>query len=72
MLFTLHLVWQIGNTKVFLRAGQMAELDSHRARVLGKSACVIQRKVRSHSARKKFILLRMSAVQLQALCRGID
>ncbi|KAG8372794.1 hypothetical protein BUALT_Bualt12G0104000 [Buddleja alternifolia] len=62
--------YQIGKTKVFLRAGQMAELDSHRSRVLGRSACTIQKKVRSYSARKSFILLRMSAVQIQAMCRA--
>ncbi|KAL8039440.1 hypothetical protein ABFX02_10G037200 [Erythranthe guttata] len=62
--------YQIGKTKVFLRAGQMAELDSHRTRILGRSACVIQRKVRSYLARKSFISLRMSAVQVQAFCRG--
>ncbi|KAL3634418.1 hypothetical protein CASFOL_021472 [Castilleja foliolosa] len=62
--------YQIGKTKVFLRAGQMAELDSHRIQVLGKSACIIQKKVRSYLARKKFISLRISAVQIQAFSRG--
>ncbi|GER41677.1 myosin 2 [Striga asiatica] len=62
--------YQIGKTKVFLRAGQMAELDAHRGQVLGRSACIIQKKVRSHLARKYFILLRMSAVQIQAMSRG--
>ncbi|KAM6588132.1 hypothetical protein CsatA_010737 [Cannabis sativa] len=40
--------YQIGKTKVFLRAGQMAELDACRSEVLGRSASVIQRKVRSY------------------------
>ncbi|KAG1361430.1 putative Myosin-8 [Cocos nucifera] len=62
--------YQIGKTKVFLRAGQMAELDSRRNEVLGRSANIIQRKVRSYLARKNFILLQKSAVQIQALCRG--
>ncbi|KAL0322620.1 UNVERIFIED_CONTAM: Myosin-7, partial [Sesamum angustifolium] len=62
--------YQIGKTKVFLRAGQMAELDSHRSRVLGKFACKIQRRIRSYLERKKFISLRMSAIQIQALSRG--
>ncbi|XP_073127725.1 myosin-6-like [Henckelia pumila] len=61
---------QIGKTKVFLRAGQMAELDSRRTQVLGRSACIIQRKVVSYLARKNFILLCNAAVQIQALCRG--
>ncbi|PIN14470.1 Myosin class V heavy chain [Handroanthus impetiginosus] len=62
--------YQIGKTKVFLRAGQMAELDSCRNQVLGKSASIIQRKFRSYSACKNFMSLRIAAVQIQALCRG--
>ncbi|KAF7828197.1 anaphase-promoting complex subunit 1 isoform X1 [Senna tora] len=42
----------IGKTKVFLRAGQMAELDTRRSEILGKSASIIQRKVRSFLARR--------------------
>uniref|UniRef100_A0A8R7JYT6 Myosin-J heavy chain n=1 Tax=Triticum urartu TaxID=4572 RepID=A0A8R7JYT6_TRIUA len=62
--------YQIGKTKVFLRAGQMAELDARRTEVLSYSASKIQRKVRSFLARRNFIQLRMSSVQLQAMCRG--
>ncbi|XP_031262812.1 myosin-6-like [Pistacia vera] len=62
--------YQIGKTKVFLRAGQMAELDARRKEVLGRSASIIQRKVRSYLCRKRFILLRLSAVQIQTFCRG--
>ncbi|KAK7819265.1 myosin-8 [Quercus suber] len=62
--------YQIGKTKVFLRAGQMAELDGCRSEVLGRSASIIQRSVRSYLGRKTFILLRLSAIQIQALCRG--
>lgn len=62
--------YQIGKTKVFLRAGQMAELDARRTEVLGRSACVIQQKVRSYYARKHFVLLQQSAIKIQALCRG--
>ncbi|KAF9624147.1 hypothetical protein IFM89_008085 [Coptis chinensis] len=62
--------YQIGKTKVFLRAGQMAELDARRIEVLGRSASIIQRKTRSYLGRRSFILLRMSAIQIQAVCRG--
>ncbi|KAK9082960.1 hypothetical protein Scep_029431 [Stephania cephalantha] len=62
--------YQIGKTKVFLRAGQMADLDARRTEVLGRSASIIQRKVRSYFGRKSFILLRLSAIQIQAACRG--
>lgn len=67
-----HLVVQIGKSKVFLRAGQMAELDAHRSQVLGKSACTVQRKYRSYLARKRFISLCISAVHIQTVCRGTD
>jgi len=56
---------------VFLRAGQMAELDTRRSEILGRSASIIQRKVRSYLSRRSFILLRLSALRIQAACRGI-
>ncbi|GAB2293322.1 hypothetical protein Dimus_027524 [Dionaea muscipula] len=61
--------YQIGKTKVFLRAGQMAELDARRTEVLGNAARTIQRRVRTYIARKEFVSLREAAIQLQALCR---
>lgn len=64
-------VWQVGKTKVFLRAGQMAELDARRAEVLGNAARKIQRQTRTYIARKEFILLRNAAVILQSFLRGI-
>ncbi|KAI5013652.1 hypothetical protein ZWY2020_037182 [Hordeum vulgare] len=62
--------YQIGKTKVFLRAGQMAELDALRTEVLGLSAKKIQTKVRSFLSRKKYVHLRTCAAHLQAVCRG--
>ncbi|KAG2260378.1 hypothetical protein Bca52824_079672 [Brassica carinata] len=62
--------YQIGKTKVFLRAGQMADLDTRRTEILGRSASIIQRKVRSYLATKTFMQLRSSATQIQAVCRG--
>ncbi|CAL9213704.1 unnamed protein product [Arabidopsis halleri] len=62
--------FQIGKTKVFLRAGQMAELDAHRAEVLGHSARIIQRKVLTYQSRKEFLLLQAASTEIQALCRG--
>ncbi|KHN17697.1 Unconventional myosin-Va [Glycine soja] len=63
--------YQIGKTKVFLRAGQMAELDARRAEVLGNAARIIQRQIRTHIARKEFIELRRAAICLQSTLRGI-
>ncbi|XP_045807637.1 uncharacterized protein LOC123901644 isoform X2 [Trifolium pratense] len=40
---------------VFLRAGQMAELDTYRSEILGKSVTIIQRKIRSYLSRRSFV-----------------
>lgn len=61
---------QVGKTKIFLRAGQMAALDARRTEVLGRSASIIQRKVRTFITRKSFVLLKRSALQIQSVCRG--
>lgn len=63
--------YQIGKAKVFLRAGQMAELDARRAEVLGNAARTIQRQTRTFIARKEFISLRKAAIQLQSCWRGM-
>lgn len=65
-----HPVFQIGKTKVFLRAGQMAELDARRTEVLANAARRIQRQIRTHLTRKDFITLRWATVNVQKLWRG--
>ncbi|ONK68595.1 uncharacterized protein A4U43_C05F13770 [Asparagus officinalis] len=62
--------YQIGKTKVFLRAGQMAELDARRGEVLSCAAKTIQNQIRTHITRKQFITLRTASVLMQSLCRG--
>ncbi|KAM6541919.1 hypothetical protein CsatB_006366 [Cannabis sativa] len=62
--------FQLGRTKVFLRAGQIGVLDSRRAEVLDNSAKLIQRQIRTYIARRDFISTRTSALLLQAYCRG--
>ncbi|ESQ35040.1 hypothetical protein EUTSA_v10006551mg [Eutrema salsugineum] len=62
--------YQVGKTKIFLRAGQMAELDTRRAEVLGNAARVIQRQFRTCIARKKFRSIRNAAIVLQSFIRG--
>ncbi|GKV13946.1 hypothetical protein SLEP1_g24902 [Rubroshorea leprosula] len=63
--------YQIGKAKVFLRAGQMAELDARRAEVLGNAARTIQRQIRTYIARKEFLAFRKAAIVLQSHWRGI-
>ncbi|KAK2970160.1 hypothetical protein RJ640_019628, partial [Escallonia rubra] len=60
----------IGKTKVFLRAGQMAELDARRAEKLRNAAKTIQRKIKTHITRKRFVDLRKAAICMQSICRG--
>ncbi|KAF3452668.1 hypothetical protein FNV43_RR03101 [Rhamnella rubrinervis] len=62
--------YQIGKTKVFLRAGQMAELDARRTEILAKAARLIQRQIRTHLTRKEFIALRRATIHMQKLWRA--
>ncbi|XP_042050999.1 myosin-17-like [Salvia splendens] len=64
--------YQLGKTKVFLRAGQMAELDARRAEVLGNAAKTIQRQIRTYISRKEFVSLRHAAILLQSSWRAIS
>ncbi|CAN6837145.1 unnamed protein product [Brassica oleracea] len=62
--------FQIGKSKVFLRAGQMAELDAHRTKVLGEAAKMIQGQVRTRLTRERYVLLRRASVNIQANWRA--
>ncbi|KOM48843.1 hypothetical protein LR48_Vigan07g254700 [Vigna angularis] len=62
--------FQLGRTKVFLRAGQIGILDQRRAEVLDNAAKCIQRRMRTFIAHQDFIILRSAAISLQAGCRG--
>ncbi|OEL34730.1 Myosin-12, partial [Dichanthelium oligosanthes] len=62
--------YQIGKIKVFLRAGQMAELDARRAEVLANAVRLIQRRIKTHLMRKEFVNLRKASVQSQKFWRA--
>ncbi|CAA0838022.1 Myosin-15 [Striga hermonthica] len=62
--------FQLGKNKVFLRAGQIAILDSRRAEVLDSAAKRIQSRLRTFVARKDFVARRFATLSLQACCRG--
>ncbi|XP_062073083.1 myosin-9 [Humulus lupulus] len=62
--------YQIGKTKVFLRAGQMAELDARRTEILGKSAKIIQLKTRTRIARRRFVSMQKASIDVQSFWRG--
>ncbi|AQK88037.1 Myosin family protein with Dil domain [Zea mays] len=63
--------YQIGRTKVFLRAGQMAELDARRTEVRNKAAITVQSRFRTHVAREQFLALRMTSISFQSFVRVI-
>ncbi|KAG5056197.1 hypothetical protein JHK85_008707 [Glycine max] len=76
--------YQIGKTKVFLRAGQMAELDAQRAKKLRRlafklyqhkrreaAAVKIQKNIRRYEARNTYIKLQASVLTLQTALRAI-
>lgn len=65
-----QMVLQIGKTKVFLRAGQLAELDGRRTIILGGSAKVIQSQARTRITRKQYIAICRASVDIQSFCRG--
>ncbi|PPR99671.1 hypothetical protein GOBAR_AA21005 [Gossypium barbadense] len=63
--------FQVGLTKIFLRAGQMAELDARRAEVLSSAAKTIQCRIRTHISRRRFLAVRKASVDIQSICRGV-
>ncbi|KAI6684218.1 hypothetical protein NL676_030131 [Syzygium grande] len=62
--------FKIGKTKVFLRAGQMAELDSLRLQAHSSAAKIIQRQMRTRIARRQYISLRKRSIHIQSFWRG--
>ncbi|KAM3350510.1 hypothetical protein ACQJBY_022944 [Aegilops geniculata] len=62
--------YQIGRTKVFLRAGQMAELDARRTEARNTAARGVQSQLRTHVAREQFLILRNASVCLQSFVRA--
>ncbi|CAL5219117.1 g891 [Coccomyxa viridis] len=62
--------FQIGKTKIFLRAGQMAELDKIRTELLNRSAITLQRHARGFVKRSQYQRKRYAIVVLQAGGRG--
>ncbi|KAJ6698251.1 PROTEIN OPAQUE1-LIKE [Salix purpurea] len=62
--------FQLGRSKVFLRAGQIGILDLRRAEVLDGAAKRIQRQLCTFIARRDFLAKRAAAFAIQSYCRG--
>ncbi|CAH9073810.1 unnamed protein product [Cuscuta europaea] len=61
---------QIGKTKVFLRAGEMGQLEAMRTHKLSIAAKRIQRNIKSRIERKYFLDLQKAAICIQSSCRA--
>jgi len=60
---------QLGRTKVFLRREAFDRIESLRVTILGKSARVIQAKMRSRVVRIRYLRLRKATIKCQAMIR---
>jgi len=64
-------ILQLGRTKVFLRAGQIAVLDSRRGEILDNASRILQGHFRTFIARKKFLSTRKASISILMYCRGM-
>ena len=62
--------WQIGKTKVFLRATIHEPLEEQRKALCNRMAVVIQKRFKGYSQRKKFVELKCCAIIIQLHFRG--
>jgi len=62
-------MFQMGRTKIFLRAGQIGQMEDLRARYI-RSAVLIQKIVRGYVARRRFRRLRNAVIRTQAIYWG--
>ncbi|KAK6455403.1 P-loop containing nucleoside triphosphate hydrolase protein [Scheffersomyces xylosifermentans] len=62
--------YQLGNSKIFFKAGMLAHFEKLRADKLHKSAVIIQKNLRARFYRTKYLETRESHIALQALIRG--
>jgi myosin-5 len=63
--------YQIGLTKIFLRAGMLAYLESRRLDRLNALATVIQKNYKRTMQRRKYLKMRAAAIRIQTWWRGI-
>jgi len=63
--------WQIGKTKVFLRSGQMAVLDTLRSKKLGWAAVAIQKHVKRRAAQTHYKRTKSAAETVNKYARGM-
>lgn len=57
--------YQVGETKIFLRAGLVAYLEKRRADELNRVVTLIQKRVRGYLARKRYLRKRNAIIRIQ-------
>lgn len=63
-------LYQMGKTKIFFRAGQVAYMEKVRSDMMYRCAVIIQKTIRCYQARKNFITKRRAAKVIQRWVRG--
>lgn len=63
--------YELGVSKVFLRAGEMAKLDKKRRVLLDKAATRIQSYAKRYLVRSEFLRVRQATIVIQAYTRGL-
>lgn len=62
--------YQLGNTKIFFKAGLLAQFEKLRAEKLHLSAVMIQKNLKRSYFRKRYLEIKSSHIKAQALMRG--
>ncbi|KAI8609855.1 P-loop containing nucleoside triphosphate hydrolase protein [Chytriomyces sp. MP71] len=62
--------FQLGLTKIFFRAGQLAFLEKKRSEKLRECVVLIQKNIRRHIYGRKYVQMRKSAIKIQTIFRG--
>ena len=64
--------YQLGNTKIFFKAGMLAHFEKLRSDKMYRSAVMIQKNMRKRFYRQKYLDIRQSHIKLQSLIRGYE
>lgn len=62
--------YQMGKSKIFFRAGQLASLEKQRSDRMNEAAIIIQKNLRMIYYRKQYHLIRNCLIALQTVARG--
>ncbi|CCK72666.1 myosin 2 KNAG_0L00430 [Huiozyma naganishii CBS 8797] len=63
--------YQIGNTKIFFKAGMLAYLEKLRTDKMNHAIIMIQKKIRAKYHRKQYLRIQKSIAKLHSLVKGV-